>query len=102
MACAWGLANSVYLKQIEKLIRTSARLVSNKRKYDSITDVINNELHWLGPKQLHQRSVLCLMYKILNCDYSPSFFKDLFVINAIVHSYKTRNANLLHKNSVKA
>jgi hypothetical protein len=36
------------------------------------------------------------MYKILKCNSSPAYFKELFKENCSIHSYSTRNKHNLH------
>jgi hypothetical protein len=96
MPCVWGIASSQDLKQVDKLIRCAARLVLNKTRRDSITDIISNDLKWLGPKQLFYRALLITMFKIMKYDNSPELVKEMFAENCSIHSYSTRNKLKLH------
>jgi hypothetical protein len=92
----WGVASSANLKPVEKVIRCAARLVLNKKRSDSVSMIVNNELSWLGPNQLYYRAVLMTMYKIMLYEQSPLYFKELFRPNAEIHQHKTRGRDKLH------
>ncbi|KAJ8036170.1 hypothetical protein HOLleu_20059 [Holothuria leucospilota] len=59
-----GISNRV-LTQLQNIQRTSARLVTNRRKFDSITYELI-QLHWLPVKQRIDVKFLSLVYKDLH------------------------------------
>jgi len=60
-----GLTSQKNLNLVEKVIRSLARLVLNKRKFDTIAEEIATDLKWFFPSDLNQYISLCLMYKIV-------------------------------------
>jgi len=81
------------IKSVERILKTAARLVTKIAGRDSVTDKLNNELRWLGPKQLYYRSILCIMYKLRVNDNAPQLLKDLFKTTSEVHNYFTRSTS---------
>jgi len=68
-----GQAN--VFKKVDKILRSTARFVLNKRKYDSISQAMCNELKWLNCKNLFQFNTVCFAYKIMFRNYK-GFFKN--------------------------
>ena len=52
MSCVWVYTTSKNLKFVENIMRSLARLIYGKRKYDSISEELN-ELDWLFPNNLY-------------------------------------------------
>ena len=66
-------------KKLQNVQRTSARLIFKKRKFDSITAELINELHWLPIKQRIDYKILALVYKALH-GQAPSDVTDMLQI----------------------
>jgi hypothetical protein len=96
LANVWGCANASCLKTVEKFLKHAAKLVLKKKKYDSVSEQVTNTLKWLGPKQMHVKSIMCTMFKVMNDDNSPVLFKELFIQNSYIHLHNTRQAQQLH------
>jgi len=94
MCPVWGLTSQKNLNLVEKVIRSLARLVLNKRKFDTIAEEIATDLKWFFPSDLNQYTSLCLMYKIVT--YKIDYFNDYFTPNSLIHPYYTRLRTNLH------
>ena len=64
-----------HLQRLQNIQRTAARLITKKRKYDSIsTELIN--LHWLPIRQRIDFKVLVLVYKSIH-HHAPVYIANL-------------------------
>ena len=97
MYCIWGDMNKKSSQSIEKMIRTLARLVLGKKKYDRILNLMTSELQWLLPQFLYIFKIACLVFKLHNCK-SVEYFNDYFIFNNAVHSYPTTSSNKFNVN----
>ena len=66
-------------RKLQNIQRTSARLITKCRKFDSITSQLI-ELHWLPIKQRIDYKVLMLAYKALH-NQAPSDITNMIQIN---------------------
>ena len=66
-------------RKLQNIQRTSARLITKRRKFDSITSQLI-ELHWLTIKQRIDYKVLMLVYKVLH-NQTPSDITNMIQIN---------------------
>jgi hypothetical protein len=95
MSCLWYSAKDKYINIFEKVLRSLARFVSGRRKYDSVSHVITLEYEWLFPKELGEYKILCMFYNLTKI-YLIDFFKDYFVLNSATHKYETSSATNYH------
>ncbi|KAJ8029073.1 hypothetical protein HOLleu_28383 [Holothuria leucospilota] len=73
-----GISNCL-LTQLQNTQRTSARLITNQHKFDSITsDFI--QLHWLPIKQHIDFKILLLVYKALH-NQTPGEITNMVQVN---------------------
>ena len=72
-----GITNRL-LNKLQCVQRTSARLITNRRKYDPITSELI-DLHWLPVKQRIDYKVLMLVYKALHNQAPPDIASMLQV-----------------------
>jgi len=96
MSCVWGMANNSHLKSIHKIMKAAARLIFNKTRRESVTEIINTNLKWLNPQKLYIKSLLCHMFKLINNPDAPAYFKDQINFNRDVQTYSTRSCNDLN------
>jgi len=80
--CVWFNANKGIRCKINNIIRTCARYIMGKSKYDSISSEISNELEWLNCDYRFKFECLKLAYLILN-KICPNSFKDYVSIDNI-------------------
>ena len=64
-AQVYGSAGSTIIGNIQKVLNFAARILSNRRKYDHISDV-PDELDWLNSKQFIAYSDLGMVHKIIS------------------------------------
>lgn len=72
-----GISGSL-LKRLVNIQRTAARVVTRKRKYDSISDDLV-ELHWLPMKQRIDFKILVIVYKCLH-KQAPDYLSELLQV----------------------
>jgi hypothetical protein len=85
-----GLDESL-LKRLQNIQRTSARLVTRKRKYDPISaDLI--DLHWLPIKQRIDFKVLVLVYKSIH-HQTPQYISDMLQVQPIVRRLRSNSSH---------
>src|SRR6218665_3918282 len=70
-----GLSDELTNK-LQSVLRSAARLVLRKRKFDHITDYMCDQLHWLPIRQRVQYKRGLLVYKCLRGD-APSYLADM-------------------------
>jgi len=105
MAIIWGEAKKTKLKEIESILRRSARYVLLLKRHDNVKQRLTNELKWLLPKHLYEYEVIsCLFHmKMFNIPYFPNLVAcidgtaDSMIIQTCRRTY-TRAKNL-HRNS---
>ena len=91
MCSVWGTCSKVLQKRVEKIIRTSARLVLGLNSRDTVKHKITNDLKWLLPEFMYKKAMLCNIYKLVNYDYSPDYFKDQIKTMNQIHTHATRS-----------
>jgi len=70
-----GLSDDL-INKLQSVLRSAARLVLRKRKFDHITDDLRDQLHWLPIRQRIQYKLGLLVYKCL-CGNAPSYLADM-------------------------
>ena len=76
-------------RQLQKIINCCARVVTGRRKYDHISDVLNGP-DWFTSKQLSNYHSLALAHRTLRCG-EPSSLASLFSKNSSLRSRQTRH-----------
>ena len=79
---------------IQKIFNFAARLLSNRRKYDHISDVLSN-LKWLNSHQFIAYFDLCMLHQIIATD-CPSSLSSRYRFNYQILSRKTRQSSHLY------
>ena len=92
---SWGSNTS----RIFKLQKKAVRIIT-KSKYNSHTEPLFQSLNLLKISDLYQLKLLKFYYNYCN-NKLPSYFKDLFIRNADVHSHITRQTDQLHTPAAK-
>ena len=92
-AQVYGSAGSTVLGKIQKVLNFAARILSNRRKYDHISDVLA-ELDWLNSQQLIDYSDLCMLYTIISTG-RPEVLSSRLRFNHEVVSRVTRQSSHL-------
>ena len=89
----YGNCNAEMLNSIQKVFNFAARILSNRRKYDHISDVIS-DLEWLNSRQFIAYFDLCMLYKIISAN-CPLFLASRFRFNHQALTRVTRQSNHL-------
>ena len=89
----YGNCNAEMLNSIQKVFNFSARILSNRRKYDHISDVLRN-LEWLTSRQFIAYFDLCMLHKIVSAN-CPSTLASRFRFNHQALTRVTRQSNQL-------
>ena len=64
--------------QLQSVLRTAARLVLQKKKYDHISGDIRNKLHWLPIRQRISFKLCSLVFRCLHGE-SPPYLTECFL-----------------------
>ena len=96
----YGASNVTQRSRLQKLIRFAARVVSGRRKFDHVSDVID-ERGWLHAENLYEYHRLVLVKKMLATS-EPSSLADSLSMRLSVHGRDTRNSNRLVTPSIKS
>lgn len=82
---------AVTLKPAQRIQNMAAKLVLNKRKFDSATEALYH-LHWLPIYQRSKFKLLLLVFKSLH-DQAPIYLKDLLVKQPIRRSTRSSSSS---------
>ena len=82
MSLIWGNANAKNLKPVNKCIKSVARFVLEKQKYDSIKQEMTEKLGWLLPNFLYNFRSLCFI-KQFSYHMTPTYFNNLFNLKLV-------------------
>ena len=87
----YGRAGSTTIGKLQKVFNFAARIVSNRRKYDHISDVLT-ALDWFNPRQLVNYSDLCMLHKLVSTG-RPKLLASRYRLNHEVVSRVTRQSS---------
>ncbi|ODM87743.1 putative RNA-directed DNA polymerase from transposon BS [Orchesella cincta] len=88
-------------KVIDRILRSCARFILGRKKYDSVTSSMCNELGWLSCKNMFSLQVLCFTYRIMFNNYK-GFFKNYLDFSFDVSQNTRTQSYLLPKNKPKS
>ena len=83
--------NKELLNRFESVLRSAARLVMKKRKFDPISEDIRNTLHWLPVRQRIEFKLGILTFKCLYGD-APSYLTESLskvAVNPALQAHKS-------------
>jgi len=89
----YGSANCTTIAKLQKVFNFSARVISGRRKYDGISDVID-DLKWLGASDMVSYFDLCLMHGVLTYG-KPDLLRSWLTYNREHVSRDTRQSHHL-------
>lgn len=86
--------NTNIISKLQRVQNTAARLITRKRKFDSITPVLIS-LHWLP---IHYRCQYKLLLYVYNAQHgkAPSYLQNLITPYKPSRSLRSENSMLLH------
>jgi len=95
----YGLPNCD-IKKLQSVQNAAARLFGGLRKFDHITPVLKNDLHWLPIKSRIDYKIALLVFKSLH-NLAPSYLAEMF--EQVEHSeFLSRNRSASHGNLTTA
>ena len=83
------------MARLQKLLNFGARVISGRRKYDHISDVLRT-LKWLSAKNLHLYHSLTMLKQILSACQPETLYSSL-VTRGSIHRRVTRQADMLER-----
>ena len=89
----YGTCGVTQLHRVQKLINFCARIVSGRKKYDRISDVVK-DLQWLRAEQLVSYHTLCLLKRVMFTGQPQDI--DAMLTTAD-HAYDTRQSHQLRR-----
>ena len=89
----YGVCNGTQIKRIQKLLNFAARVLSGRRKFDHISDVLA-ELEWLTAEHMYLYHSLSLLKRMISTS-EPECLTGSLVTRGDVHQRTTRNADQL-------
>ena len=92
-ALLYGTNNNI-ISKLQRVQNTAARLITRKRKYDSITPVLIS-LHWLPVHYRCQYKLLIYVYKAQH-GKAPSYLQELITPYKPNRALRSENSMLLH------
>ena len=96
----YGCCNSTELRRVQKLLNFAARVVSGRRKFDHVSDVLLDR-NWLSTHNLYMYHGLTLLKRILvTCEPEP--LARGLITRGEAHQRSTRNANALVTPSIRS
>ena len=90
----YGNGSSENLDLIQKVLNFAARIISNRQKYDHITDVLH-KLGWLNARQFIEYFDLCMLYSMVSTG-QPHLLASQFKFNRDVRERSTCQSNEIH------
>ena len=90
----FGCANKTALKRLQKVQNFAARLISGRRKYQHVSDVIE-ELEWLPIATMLEYHDMCLLHKIIRTG-EPEILRREVSLNREVVERRTRRSDYLY------
>jgi hypothetical protein len=70
-----GISDTL-IRQLQSVLRVAARLVTRRRKYDPISEIIRDKLHWLPVRQRIDFKLGVLVYKCLH-NLAPPYLMEM-------------------------
>ena len=90
----WGHTFKTHLNKLCILQKKAIRIICNA-PFNSHTRLLFSQTNILPLKDLITLNSLVFMFK-LHAKILPPLFADIFVLNSTIHTYNTRQRNLIH------
>ena len=90
----FGCASQTALKRLQKVQNFAARVISGRRKYEHISDVIR-DLAWLPIGSLVDMSDMCLLHRVIRTS-EPEMLRRTICYNREVAERRTRQSDHLY------
>ena len=95
----WGNAYKSHIQNLVNIQKKVVRLMTFE-SYSEHTEPIFNDLKILDLSKLNEYLISSFMFRYFHLHNLPEIFTDYFLSNKDIHNHNTRNAALLHKNSI--
>ena len=82
------------MNRVQKLVNFCARVVSGRRRYDHISDVMKN-LQWMSANDLTQYHRLCMLHSVLTAKLPRALYETIGETGEQRHEYDTRRAGAI-------
>ena len=89
-----GTCGQVQMNRVQKLVNFCARVVSGRRRYDHISDVMKN-LQWMSANDLTQYHRLCMLDSVLTAKLPRALYETIGETGEQRHEYDTRRAGAI-------
>ena len=89
----YGVCSGTQMKRVQKLLNFAARVLSGRKKFDHISDVLHR-LNWLTADHMYLYRGLTLLKRMI-CTSEPESIAGDLVTRGDVHQRVTRNADHL-------
>ena len=89
--CVYGSCNDTQMRKLQKIINFCARVVSGRRKFDHISDIVER-LGWLNAKSLVQYHTACSLLKTLHTGAPAYVARTIGPPRNAVHNHATRRS----------
>ena len=90
----FACANKTVLKKLQKVQNFAARVISGRRRYQHVSDVIES-LEWIPVTAMIDFNDICLLHRIITTN-EPDALRQNLCYNRDVVQRKTRHSNHLH------
>ena len=90
----FGCATKTALKRLQRVQNFAARVISGRRKFDHISDVIN-DLEWLPIAKMVDMNDMCLLHKVISTGQPEALRRDV-LYNRDVSERRTRQSDHLY------
>ena len=95
----YGGCGATQLARVQRLLNFGARVISGRRKYDHISDVLKN-LRWLSAENMWRFHAVTLLKKMLVTG-QPESLRERVVTRGSVHGRATRQADALETPAIR-
>ena len=94
----YGVCGSTQVERLQRLLNFCARVISGRRKYERISDVLK-DMNWLTAENMYRYHSLALLKQTLSTGLPESLHSSLMT-RGDVHHRVTRQADLLHRPAI--
>ena len=95
----YGTCSKTELQRIQKIINFGARVISGKKKFDHISEVLKS-LNWLSSSQLAQYHRAQLVRRVVSLEL-PETLYSIIVATDYRHKHQTRHNNQLRLPAIR-
>ena len=79
----FSLVRVKHLRPLQSVLNAAARVISRRRKYDHISDVVRDQLHWLPIAERIEYKLRSLVYKCLH-QLAPQYLVEMCKVFSVL------------------